>query len=82
MTKNIFLVVPGDGSESTGYPVVIESDTTVADLLGAANLSSTDYMLQKQQGEKRVTLSNQDRVSDHVQEGEKVFAYPANMIVG
>lgn len=82
MTKQILLVVPGAGDESTGYPVVIEADTTVADLLNAANLNAKDYLLQVQQGEQRISLQSQDRVADHVQAGDKVFAMPSNIVVG
>lgn len=82
MPQEILLVVPGAEGEATGHQAFIEPDTTVADLLQAANLSSDQFQLQAKHGEKLVSLSAHDRVADHVQAGDKVFAVPSNMIVG
>lgn len=82
MTKEILLVIPGTGEESIGHRVMIEPDTTVADLFTAANLNPREYMLQVQKGDKRLSLQSEERVFEHVQAGDKVFATPANIVVG
>ena len=81
MNKSLLLVIPGTGEESTGYPVVIDEHTTVADLLRAANLETDKWGIQVKQGTQSIALSSQDVVSAHVQENDKVFAYPTDMIV-
>ncbi len=82
MTQENLLVIPGNNDESTGSKVVIDSDTTVADLLAAAHLNANNYMLQVEKGGRKISLQSQDRLADHVQAGEKVFAVPSHMVVG
>lgn len=82
MTQEILLVIPGTGNELEGRPAMIEPDTTVADLLQAANLNPNQYQLQIKQGEQMVSLGSKDRIAEHVSAGSKVFALPAGMTVG
>lgn len=82
MTKEVLLVIPGTGEESVGRKAMIEPDTIVADLLSAADLNPNDWQLQIKQGDKMVTLRSQDKLSEYVQAGEKVFAFPTGMVVG
>jgi len=82
MNQEILLVIPGAGDESTGHQAVIEPETTVADLLRAAGLNPTDWQLQVKQGENLVSLGAQDRIADYTHNGDKVHAFPTNMVVG
>lgn len=82
--NEVWLVVPGTDDEGEGRPAYIEDETTVAELLEAAELDPRLYQLSyKVNDEQFGVLSNQDRVSDYVANGEKVFATPQKkMIVG
>jgi hypothetical protein len=82
MAHEVLLVVPGAGDESIGHKALIEAETTAADLLRAANLNPTEWQLQRKQGDSLVSLGNQDKIADHVQAGEKVFAFMSEMVVG
>ena len=82
MSYEVLLVIPGAGDETVGRRAMIEPDTTVADLLRAANLNPSEWQLEIKQGEQGVTLAGQDKLSEHVQAGEKVFAVPTDMMVG
>lgn len=82
MTQEVLLVVPGAGGETVGHKALIEPDTTVADLLRAADLDPSKWQLQIKRGEKLVSLRSEDRLSEHVQAGEKVFAFSTEMVVG
>ena len=82
MTQEVLLVIPGAGEETVGRRAAIEPDTTVADLLRAADLNPNEWNLQIKQGEKLITLGNNDKLSEHLQAGEKVYAFPASMVVG
>jgi hypothetical protein len=82
MTDEVLLVVPGAGDETVGRRAVIEPDTTVADLLRAADLDPIRWQLQIKRGEKLVSLRSEDRLSEYVQAGEKVFAFSTEMVVG
>lgn len=82
MTQEVLLVIPGADGESTGRQAVIEQDTTVADLLRAADLDPSEWRIQIRRGEKLISLSSEDKLSQHVQDREKVYASPAGMVVG
>jgi hypothetical protein len=82
MTHEVLLVITGNGDDSVGRRAMIESDTTVADLLRAADLNPSEWQLQIKNGEKLVSLQSEDKLLDHVQAGEKVYAYPSRMVVG
>ena len=82
MTDEVLLVIPGAEGESTGRWAVIEPDTTVADLLRAADLNPSEWQLQIKRGEKVISLRSEDKLADHVQAGEKVFAFSTKMVVG
>lgn len=81
MNKSLLLVVPGADDESTGYPVVVDEHTTVADLLHAAHLDTDKWGLQVKHGTGVISLRSEDVVATHVQENDKVFAHPTDMIV-
>ena len=81
MTKEVLFVVPGAGDETVGRPALIEEDTTVADLLRAADLNPSDWQVQVMQGDEPVSLASDDKLAQHVKEGAKVFAIPP-MVVG
>lgn len=82
MAQEVLLVIPGAGDESVGHKALIEPETTVADLLRAADLNPNEWQLQRKQGDSLVSLRSQDKIADHVQAGEKVFAFMSEMVVG
>ena len=81
MTQEVLFVVPGTGDETVGRTALIEEETTVADLLRAADLSTGDWQVQVFQGDDLVSLAGEDRLAQHVVAGQKVFAVPP-MVVG
>ena len=82
MQQEVLLVIPGAGDESVGHKALIEPETTVADLLRAADLNPSDWQLQRKQGDSLISLRSQDKVADHVSAGEKVFALMCQLVVG
>jgi hypothetical protein len=82
MTQEILLVIPGADGEGIGHKAVFEPDTIVADLLHAADLPPGQWQLQVKRGEKLIALRSDDKLSDHVQAGEKVYATSTEMVVG
>lgn len=82
MQQEVLLVIPGAGDESVGHKALIEAETTVADLLRAADLNPSEWQLQRKQGDSLISLGSQDKVADHVSAGEKIFAFMSEMVVG
>lgn len=82
MNREILFVIPGSGDEVVAQRAVIESDTKASDLLQAAHLDPTAWNLQVRKGDEMVTLAAAETLLPHVESGEKIFAFPKNVVVG
>jgi len=83
MPDEVLFIIPGaGGKESTGRRAIFEEDTTVDDLLRAADLDPQQWGLEIKHGQETVPLGGHDKLSEHVQAGDKVFGVPMGMTVG
>ncbi|MFQ5859207.1 MAG: hypothetical protein ACE5LU_26705 [Anaerolineae bacterium] len=82
MEKTITLIIPGAGDEAEARDAPIGPGTTAADILRAAGKDPQNWQLQLKRGDGFVSLSGQDDVHKQVENGEKVFAVPKDIVVG
>ena len=82
MPKKITLVVPGAGDGSEARDAPIERGNTADDLIRAAGKDVGRWQIQLRRGEEYVSVSGRDELFSKVDEGEKVFLVPKDMVVG
>lgn len=83
MPDEVLFIIPGaEGKESIGRRAIFEEDTTADDLLRAANLDPQQWGIEIKQGQETVALARDDKLSEYVQAGAKVFGVPMGMTVG
>lgn len=82
MEKTITLIIPGAGDAAEARDATIQPGMTAAQLLQAAGKDPTRWQLQLKRGEGFVSLAGQDDLYRQVENGEKVFAVPKDMVVG
>jgi len=82
MDKRITLIVPGAGDESQARDGEIKPGETVADVLRAAGKDPGNWRAYLRRSNGDVPLAAQDDLYAVVENGEKVFAEPADMVVG
>jgi len=82
MEKQIIVIIPGTGDEAEARDAAILPGTTAADVLRAAQKDPQDWQLQLKRGEGFISLSGRDDVHQQVQDGDKVYAVPRNIVVG
>jgi hypothetical protein len=82
MEKRITLIIPGAGEAAEARDAPIQPGTKVADILRAAGKDPANWQLQLKRGEGFVSLGGQDDVHKQVQDGEKIYAVPKDIVVG
>jgi hypothetical protein len=82
MEKQITVIIPATGDEAEARDAAIQPGTTAADVLRAADKNPQEWQLQLKRGEGFVSLSGRDDVHRQVQDGEKVYAVPKDIVVG
>jgi hypothetical protein len=80
--KQVTVIIPGAGDEAEARDAAIQPGTTAADVLRAAQKDPQNWQLQLKRGEGFVSLSGKDDVHQQVQDGEKVYAVPKDIVVG
>lgn len=82
MSKNVVLVIPGTGEEAEAHDAPIKAGNTPADLLRAAGKDPANWQIQIKRGKGFKSLSGADDLFSAVKDGDKVFAVPADIVVG
>jgi hypothetical protein len=83
MDKQITLIFPAaEGEAAEGRDAPIRPGTAAADLLRAAGKDAQNWQLQLKRGNGFVSLSGQDDLYKQVENGEKVFVVPKDIVVG
>ena len=82
MDKQVTLIIPGAGDEAEARDAPIKPGTTVADLLRAAGMDPARWQIQLKRGDGFRSLSGRDNLYAAVEDGEKVYAVPKDIVVG
>ncbi len=80
--KHVVLVVPGAGDAAEARDAEISAGVTAAEVLQAAGMNPQNWQLQVKQGNGFISLSAQDDLYQRVQNGDKLFAAPTDIVVG
>lgn len=83
MDKQVTVIFPAtEGEAAEGRDAPIQPGTTAADLLRAAGRDPQNWQLQLKRGNGFVSLGGQDDLYRQVENGEKVFVVPKDIVVG
>ncbi|MGQ9595130.1 MAG: hypothetical protein ACUVXH_11465 [Anaerolineae bacterium] len=82
MEKVISVIVPGTGGVREACDLAIPPGTAARDVLRELGLDPARFQLQAMRGEEFESLSGADNVYGRVENGEKLFAIPRDIVVG
>lgn len=82
MDKSITIVVPGAGEEAEARDATIRPHTRAQDVLRSVRLDPRRFRLELKRDGGNVSVSSGDDLYAIVENGEKVFARPNDMVVG
>lgn len=80
--KNISIVIPGADESADIHDLQLEPGTTAADALQAINKNPNAWQLQRKTEKGFQTLASRDDLTTIVEDGEKLFAVPKDIVVG
>lgn len=80
--KNITIVIPGADESADIHDLELEGGTTAADALQAIGKSPKNWQLQRKTDKGFQTVAARDDLTAIVDDGEKLFAVPKDIVVG